>query len=51
MTSTSSKFKKLDAINGVQYLQLVGRAKCLQQIDRENIISLGKQSLAGILIG
>jgi hypothetical protein len=34
----------------MQYLRLVGRAKCHQQINRENILSLGKQSLAGILI-
>jgi len=34
----------------IQYLRLVSRAKCLRQINRENILSLGKQSLAGILI-
>jgi len=34
----------------IQYLRLVGRAKCLQQINRENILSLGKQSLAVFLI-
>ncbi len=36
--------------NSIQDLRLVGRGKCLQQINRENILSLGKQSLVGILI-
>jgi hypothetical protein len=34
----------------IQYLQLVGPTKCHQQINRENILIVGKQSLAAILI-
>ncbi len=34
----------------IQYLRLVRRAKCLQQIYRENILGLGKQSLVGNLM-
>jgi len=34
----------------IQHLQVVSRVKCPQQINRENILSLGKQSLRGILI-
>ncbi len=37
-------------LTSIQYLRLIGQAKCHQQINREIILSLGKQSLVGILI-
>ncbi len=36
--------------SNIQYMRLVSWAKCHQQINRENIFSLGKQSLVVILI-
>ncbi len=42
--------KKAAEDNNIQHLRLVGWAKCLQQINREIILILGKQSLAAILI-